>query len=251
MRTHLLPGALDVVAYNLARGRRELCLFSVGRVFIPSSETPALPEERTHVLIVRTRPGGSLFWRSPPEPVDYFEIKAEVEALLGTHAHELFAELNFEFEPSHGTFRYSDRRRAVVEGGIVPAAAVRELDLAQPVWYATVDATALFEHATATPTFKAISEYPASRRDLSLVAPSGITWAQIEKHVVKASGRLLESLHVFDVYRGGTLGEGRIAYGVRLSLRSTESTLTDAAVEVLIAKLVSKLESELGVTLRS
>ena len=251
MRTHLLPGALDVVAYNLARGRRELYLFAVGRVFIPSSETPALPEERTHVLVVRTRPGGALFWRSVPEPVDYFEIKAEVEALLGTHAHELFAELTFEFEPSHGTFRYSDRRRAVVEGGIVPAAATRELDLAQPVWYATVDATALFEYAIATPTFKAISEYPASRRDLSLVAPSGITWAQIEKHVVKASGRLLESLHVFDVYRGGTLGEGKIAYGVRLSLRSTESTLTDAAVEVLIAKLVSKLESELGVTLRS
>jgi phenylalanyl-tRNA synthetase beta chain len=251
MRTHLLPGALDVVAYNLARGRRELYLFSVGRVFIASAETPALPEERTHVLVVRTRPGGSLFWRSLPEPVDYFEIKAEVEALLGTHAHELFAELTFEFEPSHGTFRYADRRRAVVEGGIVPAAATRELDLAQPVWYATVDATALFEHALATPTFKAISEYPASRRDLSLVAPSGITWAQIEKHVVKTSGRLLESLHVFDVYHGGTLGEGKIAYGVRLSLRSTESTLTDAAVEVLIAKLVSKLESELGVTLRS
>jgi phenylalanyl-tRNA synthetase beta chain len=69
--------------------------------------------------------------------------------------------------------------------------------------------------------------------------------------VVKVGGRLLESLHVFDVYRGGTLGEGRTAYGVRLSLRSTESTLTDAAVDALVAKLVSKLESELGVTLRS
>jgi len=53
------------------------------------------------------------------------------------------------------------------------------------------------------------------------------------------------------VYRGGTLGEGRTAYGVRLALRSNESTLTDADVDALVAKLVSKLESELGVTLRS
>jgi len=151
--------------------------------------------------------------------------------------------------------RHVERRklvhRTVVEGGIAPAAAMRELDLSQPVWYATIDASALFDHATATPTFKPFSEYPSSRRDLSLVAPSGIMWAQIEKHVVKVGGRLLESLHVFDVYRGGTLGEGITAYGVRLSFRSTESTLTDAAVDVLVAKLVSKLESELGVTLRS
>jgi phenylalanyl-tRNA synthetase beta chain len=86
---------------------------------------------------------------------------------------------------------------------------------------------------------------------LSLVAPPGVTWGQIEKHVVKVGGRLLESFHVFDVYRGGNLEAGSIAYGIRLSLRSSESTLTDADVDALVAKLVAKLESELGVVLRS
>jgi phenylalanyl-tRNA synthetase beta chain len=251
MRTHLLPGALDVVAHNVARGRRELYLFSVGRVFIPTAAEEALPDEPTQILVVRTRPEGTAFWRAPATPVDFFEIKAEVESLLATHAPESFAEFGYEFEPSHGAFRYSDRRRAVVEGGIVPARAARDLDLAQPVWYAVIDVSALFEHTSATPAFRPFSEFPASRRDLSLVAPSGIAWAQIEKHVVKVGGRLLESAHVFDVYRGGTLGEGRTAYGVRLAFRSNESTLTDAEVDALIAKLVSKLESELGVTLRS
>ena len=251
MRTHLLPGALDVVVHNIARGRRELYLFSVGRVFFPTAAETALPDEPTQILVVRTRPEGTAFWRSTATPVDFFEIKAEVESLLATHAPESLAELVYEFEPSHGAFRYADRRRTVVEGGIVPARAARDLDLAQPVWYAVIDVSALFEHAAATPAFRPFSEFPASRRDLSLVAPSGITWAQIEKHVVKVGGRLLESAHVFDVYRGGTLGEGRTAYGVRLALRSNEATLTDADVDALIAKLVSKLESELGVTLRS
>lgn len=251
MRTHLLPGVLDAVAHNVARGRREVYAFTVGRVFVPSREETALPDEPTHVLIVRTRPEAAAFWRAGPEPVDFFEIKAEVESLLGTHAPEAFASLAYEFEPTHGTFRYSDRRRALVEGGVVPARARRELDLAQPVWYAVIDVSALFEHIAATPVFRPFSEFPPSRRDLSLVAPSGIAWAQIEKHVVKAGGRLLESLHVFDVYRGANLGEGRTAYGARLTFRSNESTLTDAEVDAHIAKLVSKLESELGVTLRS
>ncbi len=251
MRTHLLPGALDVVVHNAARGRREQNLFSVGRVFIRSAAETALPDEPTQILIVRTRPDGSAFWRSGSDPSDFYELKAEVETLLATHAPTTFADFSYEFEPTHGTFRYSDRRRTVVEGGIAPARAMRDLDIPQPVWYAVVDASALFEHAPATPVFRAFSEYPPSRRDLSLVAPSGITWIQIEKHVVKAGGRLLESLHVFDVYRGGTLGEGRTAYGVRLSFRSNEATLKDADVDALIAKLVSKLESELGVTLRS
>ncbi len=250
MRTHLLPGALDAVAHNIARGRRELYAFTVGKVFLRSSGESALPDEPTHVMIVRTRPEGAAFWRTGSAPVDFFEIKGEVESLLGTHAPATFAGLTYEFEPTHGTFRYSDRRHAVVEGGIVPARAARELDLTQPVWYAVIDASAIFEHAAATPAFRAFSEFPASRRDLSLVAPSGITWGQIEKHVVKVGGRLLESLHVFDVYRGDAL-EGKTAYGVRLSFRSNESTLKDTDVDTLVTKLVSKLESELGVTLRS
>jgi phenylalanyl-tRNA synthetase beta chain len=251
MRTHLLPGALDVVAHNVARGRRELYLFALGRVFVRSAAKTALPDEPTQVLIVRTRPEASAFWRSGSGAVDFFEIKSEVEVLLGTHAPDAFDDLAYEFEPTHGSFRYSDRRRAVIEGGIAPPRAMHDLDLAQPVWYAVIDVSALFEHLVATPVFKPFSEYPPSRRDLSLVAPSGITWAQIEKHVAKVGGRLLESVHVFDVYRGDALGEGTTAYGVRLAFRSHESTLTDADVEGLVARLVSKLESELGVMLRS
>lgn len=251
MRAHLLPGVLDVVAHNIAHGRRELCLFTVGRVFIRSSGEAALPDEPTQLLIARTRAEGSAFWRTGSAPADFFEIKAEVESLLGTHAAPAFADLSYEFEPTRGTFRYSDRRRAIVEGGIAPAGAVRDLDLRQPVWYAVVDISALFEHAASSPVFHPYSEFPPSRRDLSLVAPPGVVWAQIEKHVVKAGGRLLESVHVFDVYRGGTLDEGRTAYGVRLAFRSIEATLTDANVDALVAKLVSKLDSELGVVLRS
>jgi phenylalanyl-tRNA synthetase beta chain len=249
MRTHLLPGVLDVVAHNVAHGRRELYLFAIGRVFTPSGATTGLPVESTHLLMLRTRPAGVGFWRERPEPVDLFEIKGEVEALLAAHADGV--ELAYEFEPNRGTFRYAGRRAVVVDGGVVPTKAAHAIDLEQPVWYAVVDVGALFELRPRTVAFRPYSEFPPSRRDLSLVAAPGVEWAQVEKHLVKIGGRLLESLRVFDVYRGSNLGDERTAYGVRLVFRSATSTLTDAEVDSIVAKMVDKLETELGVTLRS
>jgi phenylalanyl-tRNA synthetase beta chain len=251
LRTHLLPSVLDVVARNLAHGRRELHVFAVGRVFLRAAGTTGLPEEPLQLVIARTRPDGASFWRASPAPVDLFEIKAEVETLLATHRPRALENLVYDFEPTSGTFRYSDRRHAVVEGGIAPARAARDLDLAQPLWYASIDLTALYELRSDPPVFRPFSEFPASRRDLSLVAPAGVGWGQIEKHVVKVGGRLLESLQVFDVFRGASLGADRTAYGVRLSFRSSEGTLTDADVEAVVARIVAKLEAELGVVLRS
>jgi phenylalanyl-tRNA synthetase beta chain len=114
-----------------------------------------------------------------------------------------------------------------------------------------LDLSALFEARGEAVAFRPFGAYPPSRRDLSLVAPRGITWGQIEKHVAKVGGRLLESLQVFDVYRGAALGADRIAYGVRLTFRSADATLKDAEVDAIVSRMVSKLEAELGVTLRS
>jgi phenylalanyl-tRNA synthetase beta chain len=96
-----------------------------------------------------------------------------------------------------------------------------------------------------------LPEYPSSRRDLSLVAGPGIHFGEIEKSLVKLAGPLLESLKVFDVYAGESLGDDRTAYGVRLNFRSQERTLTDADVDKVIEKIVSNLKKQLGVELRT
>jgi phenylalanyl-tRNA synthetase beta chain len=251
MRTQLLRGVLDVVAHNLAHGRRELNVFATGAVFLRAGAENSLPDEPMHLVIVRTRPEGNAFWRASPSPVDLFEIKAEVEVLLGTHRPGILADLNVDFEATRGTFHYSDRRHTLVEGGVLPAAAADALDVDQPLWYAVVNLTALFEARSTTTTYRPFTVFPPSRRDLSLVAPAGVVWGQIEKHVAKVGGRLLESLQVFDVYQGAGLGADRIAYGARLSFRSAEGTLKDAEVDAIVARIVTKLETELGVVLRS
>ena len=168
------PLSRDVVAHNVAHGRRELYLFSVGRVFLRAGEENSLPDELLHLVVVRTRPEGTAFWRSSPQPVDLFEIKAEVESLLSTHHRAVLEELSFDFEATRGSFRYSDRRRAVVEGGVLPAGAAQALDLDQTLWYAVLDLTAMLERRVELPTYHAFPVFPTSRRDLSLLAPPGV-----------------------------------------------------------------------------
>jgi phenylalanyl-tRNA synthetase beta chain len=251
MRTSLLPGVLDAVAHNISHGRRELSVFTMGRVFLRAQRESGLPDEPTHVTVVRTRPRAGSFWRGDGSPPDLFEIKAEVETLLATMRPAAVDAWAYDFAPSRGEFRYTDRGRTVGEGGIIPIAAARELGIEQPVWYATVDLSALFDVEAANAVFRPFSEFPSSRRDLSLVAPAGVSWAQIEKHVAKVGGRLLESLQVFDVFRGASIDTGQTAYGVRLSFRSSEGTLKDSDVDAIVTRIVGKLEAELGVVLRS
>jgi phenylalanyl-tRNA synthetase beta chain len=251
LRTHLLPGVLDAVARNIAHGRRELNVFSIGRVYLRGEGESGLPDEPTHVVIVRTRPRGQSFWRHDGSPTDLFDIKAEVESLLAALRPAALEEWSYDFATSRGEFVYTGRGRTVIEGGVIPAAAAGSLGIEQPVWYAALDLSALFDVAGDKTTFRTFSEFPASRRDLSLVAPAGVSWAQMEKHVAKVGGRLLESLQVFDVFRGASVGAERTAYGVRLSFRSSAGTLTDSDVDAIVARIVGKLESELGVALRS
>jgi hypothetical protein len=62
---------------------------------------------------------------------------------------------------------------------------------------------------------------------------------------------LAQTGQVFDVYQGATVGADRIAYGVRLTFRSSDGTLTDGEVDAIVARIVTKLDAELGVALRS
>lgn len=250
MRTSLLPGLLQVVRWNMDRGIRRQDLFSVGRVFHADKDS-GLPVEPHQLIVGRTRPAGKDFWKHSKEATDLFDMKQEMEILCRRLGVDISRRFAFRFEARTGDFAYLYGRRTAIEGGIVPARLGAEYALEQPLWYAVADLDVLFEARRRRASFEQIPEYPASKRDLSLVTPSGVSYGQIEKSLVKHGGRLLESMQVFDVFRGGNLPEGSTAYGVRLSFRSSQGTLTDADVDAVLAKVIDRLQSELGVVLRS
>jgi len=250
MRTSLLPGALSVMQQNISHDNRRLHLFEVGNVFIPRPGSDGLPDEPRHLLIVRSEPGGNDFWRDSSEPADLFGIKQELELLLAAMKIDR-SRLRYHFNSATGEFEYFIGKVRVIEGGIVGPRLAAAYEIEQPIWFADINLTGIAVIRERSQSYRALSEYPASKRDLSLLGEATVDYAQIEKSLVKHGGRLLESVQVFDVYQGEHLPENRTAYGVRLYFRSNEGTLVDADVDVVVTKMITKLESELGVHLRS
>ena len=250
LRTSLLPSTLEVLQRNIDRGIRRVNVFNRGTVFIPEDGESGLPNEQDRTLIVQTTAGGTEFWNDSKSQAHLFAIKEEIETLLTSHRIPVEA-MAFRFEPGNGSFTYSKDRDVVIEGGIVTSQMASAYGIEQPVWYADLDLRELMELRTDRPTFARPSEFPPSLRDLSLVAGDGVDYTRIEKSLVKYAGRLLESVQVFDVYQGEHLVDGKTAYGVRLTFRSKEGTLTDNDVDAAVNNVIAKLETELGVVLRS
>jgi len=251
LKTSLIPGMLDIVRRNLDYGVRRIQIYQVGKVFLAPEATNQLPDEKRQMAMVTTRPAGTEFWNNTKSEMDLFDIKGEIEHLLGVLKVDPSDGLYYDFDRSSGSFAWRRKEDAVIEGGIVTDEIARRYDFEQPIWYATFDLKMLYRIGTARPKLRPLPEYPVSRRDLSLLVKDGVEFRDIEKHLVKSAGRLLESHQVFDVYRGNNVAKDHSAYGIRLSFRSAERTLTDGEVDQVIDKILGKLKNELGVELRA
>lgn len=251
LRTHLLPGVLAVIQHNLDRSVRHVHVFHIGRVFLPARGDGVLPREVPTLLIAKSRPAAKDFWSDLKETTDLFDIKREIEVLLTRLRADMGGESTYQFDPATGLFSMDARGGQIVQGGVVSAAMAAAYGLQQPVWYASIDLRALYGCIPERPQYRKVPGFPSVRRDLSLVATGGVRYGEIEKCLVKNAGPLLESVQVFDVYQGDNIVGGDIAFGVRVNFRSPDTTLTDADVDVVLERVIAKLNKELGVSLRS
>lgn len=251
LRTSMLPSMLDIIKKNMDFGTKHASIYGTGKVFLPSGAATGLPVEKSMLVLARTQPATKDFWNYSKKTVDLFDIKAEIETMAAAEGIDIATKLEYAFERESGRFSYSSREGKVIEGGILGPELAARYDLDQAVWYAIADLQMLFQLRASKNRLAPIPEYPFSKRDLSLVTPGDVTYQEIEKSLVKNGGRLLESVQAFDVYTGENIPAGTTAYGVRLFFRSPDRTLTDSEVDEILEKMVKKLQSELGVVLRS
>jgi phenylalanyl-tRNA synthetase beta chain len=251
MRSQIQHGMIEAVRRNMDQGLHRIHIFEIGKIFSQPDGMQGLPDERLVLGIVKTAPHDKDFWYNLNKRTDLFDIKKEIEALADAFHVDIQGAFRYDFDRIRGEYVYRNDDEAVIEGGIVPGSVADRYDFDQPVWYATIDLEQFYRHRSSTKQFNPLPEYPVSKRDLSLVAGEGVDYRQIEKALVRQGSGLLESLQVFDVYRGGNLPDGSTAYGVRLVFRSPERTLTDKEIDGIIDKMISKLNRELNVMLRS
>ena len=119
------------------------------------------------------------------------------------------------------------------------------------VYLATLDTQKLFDHRLPDATYSPLPRFPALTRDVALVCGEELEVAGIEDVFRETFGELLESLTLFDVYRGKSLGDNVKSVAYALVLRDREATLTDARAAELLDQALDTLKNKYGVTLRS
>ena len=235
-------------AHNLNRQQTRLRLFEIGLCFVESD----LGLEQTSMLGCLVT--GEVFpqqWGINARAVDLFDTKGDVEALLA------LAGLldNVEFKPlTHPALHPGQTAALTKEGnccgwlGALHPSLERTLGLGQRVYLFEIELTLLNRGHIAS--FKPLSRFPAIRRDIAIVVDEAISAAQVKHCITSDKIEALQETQIFDVYTGRGVASGQKSLALGLILQEFSRTLTDAEVDEIVSRIVSKLECELGASLR-
>jgi phenylalanyl-tRNA synthetase beta chain len=256
LRTDLISGLISAFQYNLEQGNGALNGFEIGRVFW--REEDGLEEAEMLAGII----GGDITsgkWSrgGKEEPSTWFEAKGILESVFKQ------LKLVVEFQPENRDSRLHPGRTASlwVKGkrlgtfGQVHPQLRREKDLPESVYVFQLDLDTLldaWEHDDLqVPKFSSYSTYPASDRDLAFFAPIKVTVSELEKVINKAGKGLLNSVELFDEYRGENVPTGQRSLAFRLVYRASDRTLTENEIEPVHDQVRTALVEKFGVSLRS
>ena len=126
--------------------------------------------------------------------------------------------------------------------GEVHPTVVENYKIGTKTYIAELDFNAIFNASNQLNTYCGVPKFPASVRDLSFICDESIESGQIEKVIKNNIGKILESIEVFDVYRGEQIANNQKSISYKLTMRDKEKTLTDEEVDKTIEKTLSALE---------
>ena len=258
MRQSLIPGGLEVIAYNLNRQLSAMRTFEYGSVYARLTDKPGetlegFEEHTCFTLMMTGTPEKS--WRLEPAKSDYFRLKGYLDLLLRRYGADLdqmwtdaapadiFAEGVCYKLPGKG-------EQLAVMGTVNPALA-RKFGVKQPVFAAEISWPALFALVKRDKvSFSELPKFPAVRRDLALLLDESVSYTDLRAAAFKQGKKLLRQVGLFDVYRGDKIPAGKKQYALSFVIQDPERTLTDQDTERVMERLLSTFQKDFGAQLR-
>jgi phenylalanyl-tRNA synthetase beta chain len=249
MRTSMVPGMLDMLAYNLNRGTDDARLFEIGNVY---EYAEAQPLESSRGSVGATGHAVPRDVHQPGRPYSFFDIKGDIETLLNNFEHQSLC-----FDAHTADYYHPGRSaRAVMDGATVAQfgqihpeiASARKLR--QDVFIGELYLDQLYRHSLRQVRYEQLPRYPAVQRDFSFTFPDSVTFEQIEHAVANLGIRELRSFVPAEIFRGGAIPAGSYSLLLRATFQSGERTLRDDEVAQWSAQIIKGLE-QLGGVLRS
>jgi len=248
MRTSLWTGLLQAMVYNRKRQQSKMRLFESGLSFV---ERDGEILQKNYLAGLVTGSFLSEQWGEVSRPIDFFDVKADVLAVLSLTADTL--DFSFKVEPNPALHPGQSARiylndKAVGWIGMVHPKLEQEMSLGQKVFVYELDVSELSEGQL--PKYKPLSKYPGIRRDIALIVKESVTFEEVQSIIKNNQSSHLKETILFDVYRGEHLGGNQKSLAIGLILQDETQTLKDEDVDISVGAIVKQLTDQLGATLR-
>lgn len=253
MRPTILPGLLDAVRLNLNHQRRDVKLFEVGKVFASHTGESGLPNEQEVAALVLTGGETNEDRGLPGRPLDFYDAKGAVEAVLAA------AGINSPSFSSADVGHLRPGQSAVIEVAGKPVGSVGRLadqtaanyKFRQPVYVAELNLQTVLSAVVSPARYRPLAKYPSMVRDVSFIVKRNEEFTTVAETIRKQGFDLCRNIKYIDIYEGKGLAEDERSLTVRLEYRSDERTLLEDEVEQIHAKIISGVERELNVSVKS
>ncbi len=257
MRLSIWTGLLGALAHNLKRQQEWVRLFESGLVFLPGEGDAAITgmQQLQRYAGVAAGSRQSEQWGDKSEAMDFYDLKADVEALLalsGRNDWQFIAPQAGEEHPAlhpGQSARICDANGKAVGwiGGLHPRL-LKGFGLKRSVYLFEIDAEAITMGQV--PAYHSLSKFPRIRRDLAVLVDEAVSAGEVLEIIRSSAGEHLESVQLFDVYRGTGVEIGRKSLALGLILQDSSRTLTDQDVDLAVSRAVDQLKQQVGASLR-
>lgn len=243
MRTTLIPNMLDLLARNYNRGIESMYAFEIGNTFIPESlPVRELPQEIKKLSL-------GLYGEA-----DFYELKDIVENSLSRLGIKNLqyerVETNPAFHPGRSAQVFYNEECLGIIGEVHPLV-LENYDIKSRVYITELDFAKIVDFTNLDIEYSPLPKYPAMTRDIAVVVKEDVMVGDIEKIILNHASGILESIKLFDIYRGNQVQEGLKSVAYSIIYRSHERTLTEDEVNEIQDKIIKDLEAKIDAKLRS
>jgi phenylalanyl-tRNA synthetase beta chain len=252
LRPSLLPGLIHSLQHNASRKNHDVALFEIGRVFTKAS---GQTKEERRVALAITGQRALPFWSGDERGAkfDGSDLKGLAEDLL-----EQFGLRGIVFGKRAESTALFLESATVTLGGKLPLgelgqllpALAKKYDLRDAVFLAEFNLDLLLARRNPAKSFKPLPQFPSSRRDVAILVTEATTHDAVLQAVKQAKPANLETVELFDVFRGQGVPEGQKSLAYAFTYRAVEKTLTDAEVNSAHEKAVESLKQKLSAVIR-
>ena len=248
MRGSMWPGLVTSAASNAARQQERIRLFEIGRSFHGSLGSLREVHRVAGLAVGSAVPEQ---WGAEARSLDFFDIKADVSALL-----ELAGEAcRHTYEPlEHPALQVGQSARVLRDGveigilGKLHPSLAKRFEIKRDVYLFEINADLAF--VAGVPAARPVSRYPAIRRDIAVVVDEKVSAAAIVDAVASTAPALIRDVKIFDVYQGPGIEAGLKSIALGLILQETSRTLTDVDADAVTTSAVRKLQQDFAAELR-